>query len=66
MTQDRERLRSTFDQVPDLYDRARPGYPTVRVVKAADALRPGGALATVATHHVAGGDESFFAAAQAC
>jgi SAM-dependent methyltransferase len=40
--------------------------PAVRVAKAADALRPGGALATVATHHVAGGDESFFAAAQRC
>ena len=40
--------------------------PAVRVVKAADALRPGGVLATVGTHHVAGGDESFFAEAQAC
>ena len=40
--------------------------PAVRVVKAADALRPGGALATVATHHVAGGDQSFFAEAQDC
>ena len=40
--------------------------PAVRVVKAADALRPGGTLATVATHHVAGGDVSFFAEAQAC
>jgi SAM-dependent methyltransferase len=40
--------------------------PAVRVTKAADALRPGGALATVTTHHVAGGDESFFAAAQDC
>jgi SAM-dependent methyltransferase len=40
--------------------------PAVRVVKAADALRPGGALATVTTHHVAGGDEAFFAEAQAC
>jgi SAM-dependent methyltransferase len=40
--------------------------PAVRVVKAADALRPGGMLATIATHHVAGGDESFFAKAQAC
>ena len=28
--------------------------PAVRVTKAADALRPGGALATIATHHVAG------------
>ena len=40
--------------------------PDVRVDKAADALRPGGVLATVATHHVAGGDDSFFAQAQAC
>jgi SAM-dependent methyltransferase len=40
--------------------------PAVRVVKSADALRPGGSLATVATHHVAGGDESFFAETQAC
>ncbi len=29
--------------------------PAVRVVKSADALRPGGALATIATYHVAGG-----------
>lgn len=158
--EDRERLRSTFDQAAELYDRARPGYPSalfddlaelagigpgsrvleigpgtaqatvplaergyrivavelgaqlaavarrklarfpavevvtaafedwplppepfdmvlaatafhwvdpaVRVAKAADALRPGGSLATVTTHHVAGGDESFFAEAQAC
>ena len=40
--------------------------PAVRVKKAAEALRPGGALATIATHHVAGGTESFFAEAQAC
>ena len=40
--------------------------PAVRVVKSADALRPGGSLATIATHHVAGGDVSFFAQAQAC
>jgi SAM-dependent methyltransferase len=40
--------------------------PVVRVTKAADALRPGGALATVATHHVAGGDVAFFAEAQDC
>jgi SAM-dependent methyltransferase len=40
--------------------------PAVRVNRAADALRPGGALATVATHHVAGGDEDFFAEAQSC
>src|SRR4029453_7145007 len=40
--------------------------PQVRVPKAADALRPGGSLAVIETHHVAGGDERFFAAAQAC
>jgi SAM-dependent methyltransferase len=40
--------------------------PAVRVVKAAAALRPGGALATITTHHVAGGTAAFFAAAQAC
>jgi SAM-dependent methyltransferase len=40
--------------------------PGVRVAKAADALRPGGALATIATHHVAGGDEGFFAEVQDC
>jgi SAM-dependent methyltransferase len=40
--------------------------PAVRVVKAVDALRPGGSLATVATHHIAGGDEPFFAETQAC
>jgi SAM-dependent methyltransferase len=40
--------------------------PSVRVRKAADALRRGGALATIATHHVAGGDEAFFADAQTC
>src|SRR5262245_51620911 len=27
MASERERLRRTFDEVPDLYDRARPGYP---------------------------------------
>jgi SAM-dependent methyltransferase len=40
--------------------------PAVRVGKVADALRPGGSLATVTTNHVAGGDESFFAEAQDC
>ncbi len=40
--------------------------PAIRVTKAADALRPGGALATIATHHVAGGTESFFVEAQRC
>jgi SAM-dependent methyltransferase len=40
--------------------------PAVRVGKAADALRPGGVLATIATHHIAGGDKAFFDQAQAC
>ena len=40
--------------------------PSVRADKIADALRPGGFLATVSTHHVAGGDESFFAEVQDC
>lgn len=40
--------------------------PAVRVSKSADALRPGGRLATVRTEHIAGGTEAFFAAAQAC
>jgi SAM-dependent methyltransferase len=38
----------------------------IRVTKSADALRLGGALAVVSTHHVAGGDEQFFADAQSC
>jgi hypothetical protein len=36
------------------------------VTKCADALRPGGALATIATHHVAGGTVDFFAEVQIC
>jgi SAM-dependent methyltransferase len=40
--------------------------PAVRVFKSADALRPGGALATIATHHVAGGTIPFFHEAQDC
>jgi SAM-dependent methyltransferase len=40
--------------------------PAVRVVKAAQALRPGGQLALVTTEHVAGGTEEFFLRAQGC
>lgn len=40
--------------------------PAVRVARAARALRPGGVLATIATHHVAGGTEAFFVEVQAC
>jgi hypothetical protein len=39
--------------------------PAIRVMKAAAALRPGGTLATISTHHVAGGD-AFFEQAQGC
>jgi SAM-dependent methyltransferase len=38
----------------------------VRLTKVADALRPGGAIALIATHHVAGGDGPFFAEVQRC
>jgi hypothetical protein len=38
----------------------------VRVAKAAKALRRGGTLAIIATHHVAGGDTQFFEEVQAC
>jgi SAM-dependent methyltransferase len=40
--------------------------PAVRIVKAADALRPGGSLVVVDTFHVAGGTEPFFAQVQDC
>jgi SAM-dependent methyltransferase len=40
--------------------------PAVRVTKAAAALRPRGALATIGTHHVAGGTAAFFVEVQAC
>lgn len=41
-------------------------YPAVRVSKAADALRLGGALAVVRTQHVRGGTEDFFIEVQHC
>jgi SAM-dependent methyltransferase len=40
--------------------------PAVRLVKSARALRAGGALAVISTHHIAGGDERFFAEVQRC
>jgi hypothetical protein len=53
--------------------RPRPGRDGVPLDRpggagrqAADVLRPGGWLATISTHHIAGGDESFFAEAQTC
>jgi SAM-dependent methyltransferase len=40
--------------------------PEVRLHKVADALRPGGGVAIISTHHVAGGDDPFFAEVQRC
>ncbi|MEU4472433.1 class I SAM-dependent methyltransferase [Micromonospora sp. NPDC023888] len=40
--------------------------PEVRMIKAADMLRPGGSLGIVSTHHIAGGTNAFFADAQRC
>ncbi|MFF4212033.1 class I SAM-dependent methyltransferase [Streptomyces sp. NPDC001796] len=40
--------------------------PAVRTAKAADALRPGGALAVVRNQHVRGGTEEFFVEVQRC
>jgi SAM-dependent methyltransferase len=40
--------------------------PEIRMTKSADALRPGGILAVVGTHHIAGGTERFFVEAQDC
>jgi len=38
----------------------------LRFVKSAEALRPGGTLAIISTHHVAGGTSAFFADSQDC
>lgn len=40
--------------------------PAVRMAKAARALRPGGHLSVITTHHVAGGSDRFFEEVQAC
>nr|WP_167108300.1 class I SAM-dependent methyltransferase [Amycolatopsis granulosa] len=40
--------------------------PQIRTSKAADALRSGGTLAVISTHHIAGGTEPFFAEVQEC
>lgn len=40
--------------------------PDVRLAKAAEALGPGGTLAILSTHHIAGGTSAFFADAQDC
>jgi SAM-dependent methyltransferase len=40
--------------------------PDVRMAKSADALRVGGSLAVISTHHVAGGTSQFFVDVQGC
>lgn len=40
--------------------------PATRMARCAAALRPGGSLAVISTHHVAGGTEQFFADVQEC
>lgn len=40
--------------------------PATRVRRCVEVLRPGGALAVVSTHHVAGGSEQFFVDVQDC
>lgn len=40
--------------------------PETRMARCAAALRPGGALAVISTHHVAGGTERFFVDVQEC
>jgi SAM-dependent methyltransferase len=40
--------------------------PDTRMDRTADALRPGGTLAVIGTHHIAGGTPGFFAEVQDC
>src|SRR5262249_22062674 len=40
--------------------------PEVRIQKSAQALRPGGVLATISTEHIRGGTEQFFLDVQEC
>jgi SAM-dependent methyltransferase len=40
--------------------------PETRMERCAAALRPGGSLAVISTHHVAGGTEQFFVDVQEC
>ncbi|MDX8052522.1 class I SAM-dependent methyltransferase [Lentzea sp. BCCO 10_0798] len=40
--------------------------PATRMARCAAALRPGGSLAVISTHHVAGGTEQFFVDVQEC
>ncbi|MFI6831194.1 class I SAM-dependent methyltransferase [Kribbella sp. NPDC050241] len=40
--------------------------PATRMARCAEVLRPGGVLAVVSTHHVAGGSEQFFVDADEC
>ena len=72
---DVELVRSAFEDWPlpaepfDLVVSATAWHwidPAVGYAKAAQALRPGGSLAIVRYHHVAGEDAGFFVAAQGC
>jgi SAM-dependent methyltransferase len=40
--------------------------PRTRMARCAEALRPGGTLAVISTHHIAGGTEQFFVDVQEC
>ncbi|HEX8870258.1 MAG TPA: class I SAM-dependent methyltransferase [Lentzea sp.] len=40
--------------------------PATRMARCAQALRPGGTLAVISTHHIAGGTEQFFVDVQEC
>jgi SAM-dependent methyltransferase len=40
--------------------------PRTRMARCAEALRPGGTLAVISTHHIAGGTEQFFVDVQQC
>lgn len=40
--------------------------PAIRATKSAEALHSGGILAVISTHHIAGGDQGFFADVQSC
>src|SRR5947209_3274422 len=63
---ERERLRATFDEVAELYDRVRPTYPSALFndlvglagLRVGGLLRDGGALRGLEKHHVlpAGGE----------
>lgn len=71
---DAELIVANFDEWPlpepfDLVVSATAFHwldPHTRTAKCAAALKPGGALAVISTHHVAGGTEQFFVDVQEC